>query len=712
VALGISIALVALELLVVAPVPAHAATTVHLVPIATNFNQPIGVDFHETQNKLLLSVNYPSGSPNNFDLVATDGSHSPFTTVSGLTNEVYISTVRTSACEGGFTVGQSFVGTGTPGVIARISPDGGTITNPWVTLPGENGLLRGGLFQDRYCSFNGDLIVTTETGHVWRVTSGGTPTLVATVGQILEGPTTIPNDPKYGPWAGTILVGDEAAGLWYSITTAGRFTSYPFGHGGGSGPESARIITAGENFFGVDFADGALVVGPAAQFSGIVGDLALANEDGSLQHAVWNPGTSTFDVEQIAKVGQFEGTTFAPISLPTTNVTLTPPTATNLVFTDHTVTATVSKSGKPQAGKTVTFSVLSGPNTGVSGTQTTDANGQATFTYHDSGGAGTDTIQVSFTDDFGTVETATATKAWVLASPTLTTQASGSVPAGGKISDTATLTGGAAPSGTITFKLFGPGDPTCNNGAIATFMQTVSGNGSYGSGNAVAGVAGTYHWVASYSGDASNNPASTLCGDPGESVTLTAQVLTGRAFGLSANASLLGLTLVNIPPIPDTGPVSTTVPSTTSTPCVASIGGLITAHVLCANVTTSLGPAKSTATASVNDTSILGLPGVPGISIGLVQSSSTTTCAGSSGTTTIAFLQVGGTVVIAKPTAIAPNTTINVGVVSLVLNEQIPVTGPDKGLTVNAVHIKVNALGAAKVDMILASSESDIGNCP
>ncbi len=67
---------------------------------------------------------------------------------------------------------------------------------------------------------------------------------------------------------------------------------------------------------------------------------------------------------------------------------------------------------------------------------------------------------------------------------------------------------------------------------------------------------------------------------------------------------------------------------------------------------------------------------------------------------------------IAKPTAIAPNTTINVGVVSLVLNEQIPVTGPDKGLTVNAVHIKVNALGAAKVDMILASSESDIGNCP
>ena len=55
---------------------------------------------------------------------------------------------------------------------------------------------------------------------------------------------------------------------------------------------------------------------------------------------------------------------------------------------------------------------------------------------------------------------------------------------------------------------------------------------------------------------------------------------------------------------------------------------------------------------------------------------------------------------------------INVGVVKLVLNEQIPFNIPDKGLTVNAVHATLNALGLAKVDVVVASSESGIGNCP
>ena len=100
------------------------------------------------------------------------------------------------------------------------------------------------------------------------------------------------------------------------------------------------------------------------------------------------------------------------------------------------------------------------------------------------------------------------------------------------------------------------------------------------------------------------------------------------------------------------------------------------------------------------------------VTFGAVQSSSTTTCAGSSGTTTIAYLKVGTTVVIARPTSIAPNTRISVGPVTLVLNEQIPVTTPDRGLTVNAVDLTVNVAGLAKVAVTIASSESDIGNCP
>jgi hypothetical protein len=297
-------------------------------------------------------------------------------------------------------------------------------------------------------------------------------------------------------------------------------------------------------------------------------------------------------------------------------------------------------------------------------------------------------------------ETVTVTKA----TPALATTPSGSVPAGGTVSDSATLTGGFSPTGTITFTLYGPGDTTCTT-PIATSTAAVSGDGTYHSAVATTGAAGTYNWAASYGGDAANNAVGpTACG--AESVTVTPQIMTGRAYGLSASASTLGLQLVNIAPIPDTGSVSTSAATTTAPPCVASLSGLITAGVLCAKVVTSLGPSGSVADASVDSTTI-GVAALPVITVGAVQSESRTTCAGSSGTTTIAYLAVGGVVVISKPTPITPNTKLSVLGVSLTLDEQTPVTG---GLTVNAVHVSV--IGLVNLDVVLASSTSDIHNCP
>jgi hypothetical protein len=215
--------------------------------------------------------------------------------------------------------------------------------------------------------------------------------------------------------------------------------------------------------------------------------------------------------------------------------------------------------------------------------------------------------------------------------------------------------------------------------------------------------------VATYNGDANNRPVSSPCGS--EKVVVSSQTLTGRAYGLSASADLAGVVLVNVAPTPDTGHISTTSSSSTSTPCVAQIIGIVTAHVLCANVTTVAFPGKSTASASVADATVVGITGVPTITMRVVKSTSTTTCAGSSGTTTIEFLQVGSTVV--ATTNVAPNTHLTVEGVALVLNEQIPFSTPDKGLTVNAVHATVNAAsGVAQTNLIVASSESDIGNCP
>ena len=113
----------------------------------------------------------------------------------------------------------------------------------------------------------------------------------------------------------------------------------------------------------------------------------------------------------------------------------------------------------------------------------------------------------------------------VTATPTITTQASPTVPVGGAIADTATLSGGVGATGTITFSLFGPDDFECSNGSIFTSTVSVDGNGSYPSDPFTTVAPGTYEYIASYSGDANNNAIATNCGDPGESVVVTSSTV-------------------------------------------------------------------------------------------------------------------------------------------------------------------------------------------
>jgi hypothetical protein len=121
-------------------------------------------------------------------------------------------------------------------------------------------------------------------------------------------------------------------------------------------------------------------------------------------------------------------------------------------------------------------------------------------------------------------------------------------------------------------------------------------------------------------------------------------------------------------------------------------------------VTTALGPPTSTATASTANAAV-GLPGLP-ISTSDVVATSKSTCAGSTGSTTIAFLKIGGTVInIPGAGSPAPNTTVNLLVAKVVLNEQIKTPG---SLMVNAVHVTV--LGSAQ-DVVISSATSDIHNC-
>lgn len=121
--------------------------------------------------------------------------------------------------------------------------------------------------------------------------------------------------------------------------------------------------------------------------------------------------------------------------------------------------------------------------------------------------------------------------------PGLATTAGDDVFLGESVSDKATLsglatkpadpvinltgTGGAPAGGTLTFKLYGPDD--CTTLAYTSTAVAVSGNKTYDSPSFTPEEAGTYYWVASYSGDSPNNLGTTHnadCADANEDVVV------------------------------------------------------------------------------------------------------------------------------------------------------------------------------------------------
>jgi RHS repeat-associated protein/uncharacterized repeat protein (TIGR01451 family) len=323
-----------------------------LIPISTGFNSPVGIDYHQPTNKVVMSVNYISGQPHNFELVAQDGSRTQFSNVAGLTDEVYIATARDEIggkSIGGFLAGEMFTGSGVGGVIVRISPDGTKVLNPWVQLPGESGLLRGQLYIDRTGVFGGDLIVATTTGNIWRVTNAGVPTKLANVGVPPEGLITLPTDPlRYGPFAGKIVTGSENSTLIFMIDPQGVLTSFDLG----IAAEHIKLVNPNENFFGVDFGSSRLLGIPAPELVGMVGDLIIGEETGNLWQIHWN-GTR-FEGTKFAHVAQWEGATMAPAGMVQVNSTTA----------SVTLNGTVSDDGLPTGGAlTSVWTKVSGPGT-------------------------------------------------------------------------------------------------------------------------------------------------------------------------------------------------------------------------------------------------------------------------------------------------------------------------------------------------------------
>jgi hypothetical protein len=100
---------------------------------------------------------------------------------------------------------------------------------------------------------------------------------------------------------------------------------------------------------------------------------------------------------------------------------------------------------------------------------------------------------------------------------TISTQASAGGLLGTAVTDTATVSGGANPTGDVTFRLFSDADCTAQ---VFTSTNPLSG-GTATSGSFTPASPGTYRWTAVYNGDANNSTVTSPCNAPNESVVIT-----------------------------------------------------------------------------------------------------------------------------------------------------------------------------------------------
>lgn len=146
--------------------------------------------------------------------------------------------------------------------------------------------------------------------------------------------------------------------------------------------DGAYLTEDGKAVLGNDFSNSNIDsnAGPChSHFEGNIGQLKVLARDGDGQIFIIGGGDATL----------------------TGQILLEPFTTTRPLDTTHAVMATVTAKTAPfgpLANVAVTFAVASGPNIGKTATVTTNATGQASFTYTGDHGVGTDSIRATFLD--------------------------------------------------------------------------------------------------------------------------------------------------------------------------------------------------------------------------------------------------------------------------------------------------------------------------
>jgi hypothetical protein len=205
---------------------------------------------------------------------------------------------------------------------------------------------------------------------------------------------------------------------------------------------------------------------------------------------------------------------------------------------------------------------------------------------------------------------------------------------------------------------------------------------------------------------------------PGQAIAGKPKPLTGQASSYSGNAKVLDITanvlgvvqphivVSDTGPLPSTGGVRSASLLTVSNPPPVALSAVV------AGATTTGSGNEASSFATVAQLS-LAIDDVAALSAGVLQSSSSASCVNGqavlSGSSylAVASVRVDGGQPVVLPVSPPPNTVIDLGVVRLVLNEQ---TTTSNSITVNAVHLTVNAPPVATADVVISHTHSDI-NC-
>ena len=181
-------------------------------------------------------------------------------------------------------------------------------------LPGLAGDVRGITF-DQIGTFAHDMLVTTTAGNIYKVTSSGSASLLANVGEDVEGLDVAPLGNNFSTFDGDLIVASEGSGMLRAISPSGGAT--PLSNGSGSPviiPSAEELtfvplnlgMSGGslEGLYGSNYGADNVQKANENQFLGMQGDIIVTGETtGDVSQVHWNG--SQFVVTTIGSFGPY-----------------------------------------------------------------------------------------------------------------------------------------------------------------------------------------------------------------------------------------------------------------------------------------------------------------------------------------------------------------------------------------------------------------------